>query len=318
MSFPLLYIPAAAPIVSVPAFTYVLDQLSVSPTSAVSARRRLRSAYAGSFLRVERSSDSTQQDFGSGLNELNESALTTFTGTTGASQGYAVKLYDQSGNSRDFAVGAAAAPFVVFNGVANRLNGMIVPATTSTNTSRFMENSASMSTLLSASQFTIIALVQATNGTTVGGNTWTGKQVFGGVEQVGPSLATWQASGRTQYEAYLSDGATQASGATIPSYPDLAVVGIHFKAAGAGGAGLRAFRNGSNNAPDASNNANLGTAANLARLFRGYNSGGVTVWMAGSILEAYYFNTALSNADLNTLGSNLAALGGVTWSTVAW
>lgn len=60
--------------------------------------RQLLSSYTGNVIRVQRSSDSAQQDIGTIGGELDESALTSF---VGANDGYIVTYYDQSGNGRN-------------------------------------------------------------------------------------------------------------------------------------------------------------------------------------------------------------------------
>ena len=61
--------------------------------------RKLSSAYAGSAVRVRRTSDNTEQDIGfDASGNLDTSTLTTF---LGGSDGFITKWYDQSGNSRD-------------------------------------------------------------------------------------------------------------------------------------------------------------------------------------------------------------------------
>lgn len=63
-------------------------------TSAYSLRK-LNTKYAGSAIRVRRSSDNTEQNIGFSGNSLDVSALTTF---VGANNGFIVTWYDQSGN----------------------------------------------------------------------------------------------------------------------------------------------------------------------------------------------------------------------------
>jgi len=62
--------------------------------------RRLKASYSGSAIRVRRSSDNTEQDIGfnSVTGGLDTSSLTTF---VGSNNGFVVKWYDQSGNSKD-------------------------------------------------------------------------------------------------------------------------------------------------------------------------------------------------------------------------
>lgn len=81
-----------------PSTPLLLD--SATPFAAFSVRK-LRTAYGGSALRVQRASDSTEQDIGfTSGGDLDTTALGTFcSGTTG----YVSKWYDQSGNGRDLA-----------------------------------------------------------------------------------------------------------------------------------------------------------------------------------------------------------------------
>jgi hypothetical protein len=75
----------------------MLDGITTGIKAAYSTRKLL-TAYAGSAIRVERISDSTQQDVGFASNVMDTSSLGTFcSGTTCK----VVKWYDQSGNSND-------------------------------------------------------------------------------------------------------------------------------------------------------------------------------------------------------------------------
>lgn len=66
--------------------------------SAYSVARKLSGSYAGAAFRVIRASDLAQQDIGfTSGNVVDQSALTTFVGTT---NGLVRTIYDQSGNSR--------------------------------------------------------------------------------------------------------------------------------------------------------------------------------------------------------------------------
>lgn len=64
---------------------------------AYSVCRKLRTAYAGSAIRVKRLNDNTEQDIGfDGDGNLNQSALTTF---VGANNAQVVRIYDQTANA---------------------------------------------------------------------------------------------------------------------------------------------------------------------------------------------------------------------------
>jgi hypothetical protein len=76
---------------------YLVDDYS--PAAAYSLRL-LSSTYAGSAVRVRRSSDNSEQDIGFSGDDFDEASLATFCAAT---DGYVTKWYDQSGNSKDLA-----------------------------------------------------------------------------------------------------------------------------------------------------------------------------------------------------------------------
>ena len=93
--------------------------------------RRLRSAYTGNLLRLRRSSDDAESNFGfTGSGDLDTAAIATW---LGANSGYIVTWYDQSGGARDatqataanqplyVASGQNSRPVVRFDGVAQRM-----------------------------------------------------------------------------------------------------------------------------------------------------------------------------------------------------
>jgi hypothetical protein len=70
--------------------------LDTYPGAAVGySLRQLRTAYTGAAIRVRRSSDNTEQDFGFVANVLDTASLLTF---VGAGDGFVTTWYDQSGN----------------------------------------------------------------------------------------------------------------------------------------------------------------------------------------------------------------------------
>jgi hypothetical protein len=76
-----------------------------SDVAAAFSSRRLRYGYTGHLVRVRRSSDSEEQDFGAGLPRLDWSVVSTF---IGVGSGFAVTWYDQSGNGRNVTQATAA------------------------------------------------------------------------------------------------------------------------------------------------------------------------------------------------------------------
>ncbi len=78
--------------------TFVLDNISKSPTVAYSVRK-LSKTYHGFCLRVRRGSDNALQDIGFAINgELDTASMVSF---VGSSNGFVAIWYDQSGNQNN-------------------------------------------------------------------------------------------------------------------------------------------------------------------------------------------------------------------------
>jgi len=103
-----------------PAFTGLLDDYS-GATAAYSLRR-LATAYTGNLIRVRRSSDNAEQDFGYDSNNvLDTAALLTF---CGAGNGFVTTWYDQSGSVNNAIQSTAAnQPQIVSSGAMLTTNG---------------------------------------------------------------------------------------------------------------------------------------------------------------------------------------------------
>ena len=85
-----------ASLASAPSFVGLLDTY---PNAAVAySLRKLRSAYSGNAIRVRRSSDNAEQDFGFVSNVLDTASLLTF---CGAGNGFVTTWYDQSTNANN-------------------------------------------------------------------------------------------------------------------------------------------------------------------------------------------------------------------------
>lgn len=102
--------------------SFLLDVLGVSAARAYSMRK-LRSAYAGSAIRVRETGGGTQQDIGfDGSGNLNTSALSSF---VGANNGFIAKWYDQSGNADDLVQATTASqPRIVSSGTIDTRNSL--------------------------------------------------------------------------------------------------------------------------------------------------------------------------------------------------
>ncbi len=101
-----------------PVATPIVSSLSADgQTSAklVVGLRKLVSTYNGPAIRLRRSSDDAESDFGFSGNELDLTAINTF---LGGSTGFATTLYDQSGNGGDVTqTNASNQPTFVSNGL---------------------------------------------------------------------------------------------------------------------------------------------------------------------------------------------------------
>ena len=119
---PLVDISAIAP----PDSTLLLDGYP-NAALALSASRRLSSAYTGSAIRVRRSSDNAELNIGfNSLGLLNEAALTVF--CYGAN-GFITTWYDQSGNGNDLVQATTSAQPKIYDGTEGYLTGLqFVPA----------------------------------------------------------------------------------------------------------------------------------------------------------------------------------------------
>lgn len=105
--------------VSCGGFTGLLDEYSGA--AAAYSLRQLSSSYAGSAIRVRRSSDNAEQDIGFVNNELDTASLLSF---VGAGDGFVTTWYDQSGSSNNATQASAAnQPRIVSGGSLILENG---------------------------------------------------------------------------------------------------------------------------------------------------------------------------------------------------
>ena len=103
--------------------SYLLDQYSGA--AAAYSLRKLDCDYAGSAIRVRRSSDNTEQDIGFVNGNLDTTALKTFVGTGGTDDGFVVTWYDQSGNSKNVSNATLSQqPKLMDNGIIYRKEGL--------------------------------------------------------------------------------------------------------------------------------------------------------------------------------------------------
>lgn len=135
--YPLISIMPKAPSVSLLLDTY-------SGAAAAYSLRKLRSAYSGNAIRVRRSSDNTEQDFGFVNDVLNTASLLTF---CGAGNGFVTTWYDQSGNANNAEQSSATSqPQIVSSGVLLTINSKTCMSFDGINDSFNLTNSISVNT----------------------------------------------------------------------------------------------------------------------------------------------------------------------------
>jgi hypothetical protein len=302
---------AVGPIIA--AFTGILDGLSTSATGAFSAFRRLRVGYTGSLIRVQRSSDSTEQDIGYGVdNLLDQSALTTF---VGAGDGRIVTWYDQSGNGRDViqTVPSTDSPRIVISGsVVTTINSK--PCLSFDGTNDYLQSNTALSNYYATTGLTAVAIMRAAAFGTSGTYPNVASLNPGLIGDLGggPHIVMYTTAGNYYSMPYVYNGTTGKWIANqLAGNPDTAVVAMRYPS---GANTLRGWANGGTGSSDATVGAAIavGDGTNRLRIGRGYTAARFT----GNIAEVVLFNVAISIADLNTLGGNMATQAGETWSTV--
>lgn len=118
----------------------LLDNITnAANITGVWSLRKLKSAYAGNCIRIRRSSDNTEQNFGFSADVVDTAGIASF---VGGGSGYVVTWYDQSGNALDVTQSTAAnqplfvasginsKPSLDFDGSNDSFSRSSVPATT--------------------------------------------------------------------------------------------------------------------------------------------------------------------------------------------
>lgn len=263
-----------APPISSP--TPLLNTLTATGVYCYSTRL-LKSSYAGSSLRVQRSSDSTQQDIGFTSGQLNRAALLSF---VGSGNGTVVTWYNQCGS-----VNAAAGtqPQIVASGVVQTLNGnpAILFGLSGTTNLSFTASLSQPDTIVVA----IARNANVSNGHFTDGNSSTPRQLIG------------VNTGVTEYQLYA--GSAPGTGGTLDFFPH-EVVGIFNNASSSlivDGTTVLTGSPGTNGIGSQS----IGAA----------NGGGGVIAMSGWMGEYIVFSSVLGSTDLATLRANYK----IQWGT---
>jgi hypothetical protein len=288
-------------------FVGALDALSTAPSMALSPYRRLLSSYTGSLIRVRRSSDNAEQDIGyDGDGLLDTTALTTF---TGAGNGFIVTEYDQSGNGHDAGQSTAAAqPQIVSSGsVLTTINGR--PSPNYDGTDDFLVTATSADDIFDRTNGCLFGIARFE---TVDGGTftdpWQCPAIAGGY--TGGNWAFGAQHGASS-EFYSYDG-TQTSAAinVSVSVPRNQRVYAMWRDNAAG----RVYGHHDDGLAGSVLTGVRQAAANVFGIGRHYTGPGQ--YIDGQIIEVIAFNSLPSLADRNTLGADMAAVAGVSWTNI--
>lgn len=178
--------------------SYLLDQYSGA--AAAYSLRLLDCQYAGSAIRVRRSSDNTESDIGFVNGNLDTATLKTFVGTGGTDDGFVVTVYDQSGNTNDATQSTSGSqPKIMDNGVVLREGSM--PTMTFDGTDDYF----SMPDVSSSGDWSVFIINKRSAAGVIGAMVAT--------TGIGPNIAQWsdnnfyiqRTTATTDYYAYQAD-----------------------------------------------------------------------------------------------------------------
>lgn len=277
-------------------FTGILD--GISNVAAAYGLRKLRSAYAGSAVRVRRSSDSTEQDIGfNGTGEFDSAAFSAF---VGGGTGYVKTWYDQSGNGHHMGQSITSPnrqPSIAISGINEKPSTIF-------NGAQFLNANYS----IDISAQTTICVAKYSGAVAY-------QRIY---TQTAPSATSDDYAGTSHYIPLLRDNTANVvasfassairSAVSLSSNTYGVISGMH------SGSALRNFVNGS---PGSS------YAHTLSRTFTWHQIGwGLTSistelsFLTGGVCELIVFNVAISNADHNTIGTDMATRYGLSWTMV--
>jgi len=285
-------------VVAGPAF--LLDLISTSATTGFSTRK-IASAYAGSALRVRRSSDNAEQDIGFVSNDLDTASMTTF---VGANNGFVVTWYDQSGNGRDLTQATAAnQPQIVASGTVDTTINSKPTIHFIVGSSTMLQSSISVGpggANIWTSAYTSCCITQITNFSTPGA-------LYNAPLVQDSNGYTYTCSTQIAANGFMSGLYNDASPAVVTGS-----TATNYVVMGKGsGSTYNVYANGGIGG-SAAQVASLNASAGFLRIGQGFG----TPTLDGYISEVLTYATNLSSSDLNLLGANMATRAGTTWSTI--
>jgi len=260
-----------------PSTPLTLDLITTQPAAAYSLRK-IRSSYSGSCLRIRRSSDSAEQDFGFIGTDLDTAGIASF---VGGGTAFVVRWYDQTVNANNAAQIADITKQPIYTDTKLTLDG----------TNDLLDLTSSIPQTTGYTVFTSMQLA----------DTATTKGIVSGS---GGSL--YLRAGTTEGFAIVRQGAAVLlTGAST---------GLLSKTV----TRFRSFSTGNsihiNGVSDGSNATNNALTAGVSRMFAGTGGGGDL--FGGDVQEIFIYVDDLSTADSNTIGSNMATFAGTSWTNI--
>lgn len=268
----------------------ILD--TITGATAALSLRKVRSAYAGQAVRLRRSSDDAESDFGfDSAGDLDVAAVETWLGVATA---YVKTWYDQSGNARDFTQATAARqPTFIARAVNDR------PAVRfGADADRWLLSAATVGTILSASAFHVACVFRPKSATrnnaspseyanhTVWGDYTNGYFVLT-VRNNGPTVGFYNYNGA---EAVIYDG--------TPAFGDPYAVQV-YRDAGSTYVDL-------DGTPSSAVCANLSASSLADFVVIGSAQASANQAMVGDVYEWIAWNAALSAGDVSALKADQA------------
>lgn len=278
------------------AATLLLDAIGTGASAAWSLRK-LRSAYAGSAIKIRRPSDSTTQDIGFSGEDFDAASAISF---CGAGDGFIDTWYDQSGNARNLTQATAGnQPKIISAGAL--ITTFSAKGSISFDATNDFLSGAAISNYITAAAYTHLTAGRATAGTN-GGTPYNEKCFF--VDNAGGYFccATNSASG---VQFYHYDGAVKTA-SVAQSYPFSAVILGKYD-----GTNIKGYVGGGSGASVAAGSVQVVTNT----LYSGSGNAGAT--LDGFMGEQVFFNSALSASDCNILANNSATYWGQSWSDIS-
>lgn len=265
------------------AFTGILD--GISNVAAAYSLRQLRSAYSGSAVRVRRSSDSTEQDIGFVAGEFDSAAFSSF---VGGGTGYVRTWYDQSGNARDVGNSDGSKQPSISLSVTNSKPALYFPSAHGIFTASMPHFPAKRGGFIAVSQKT-------TTGSSVLAGTYNGAapNFLFYLTTTGTKIK-WYDGAFSNETNYDIQNATEVQ--SFSRYGDTAAKFWR------GGALDGTFAHTNNQMAD--NPLHLGSDNIYSTSLIGY------------VFEFIYLSAAISTADHNTIGNDMATRFGLSWTTV--